>query len=125
MKYSAIQMFLVSDDVTRRIQGYADHWQSIVGMSDEKVAELIRKDNIDILIDLAGHTAKNRMLLFARKPAPIQVSWIGYLATTGLSTIDYKIVDNYTDPIGMTEQFYTEKLIRLPESSLCYLPDQR
>ena len=93
-------------------------------MSDEKVAELIQKDNIDILIDLAGHTAKNRILLFARKPAPIQVSWIGYLATTGLSTIDYKIVDNYTDPIGKTEQFYTETLIRLPESSLCYLPDR-
>jgi len=115
---------LVSDDVTRRIQGYPDHWQTIVGISDERVAESIKKDNIDILIDLAGHTAKNRMLLFARKPAPIQVSWIGYLATTGLSTIDYKIVDNYTDPIGKTEQFYTEKLIRLPESFLCYLPDK-
>jgi predicted O-linked N-acetylglucosamine transferase (SPINDLY family) len=114
----------VPDDVTRRIQGYSDHWQSIVGMSDERVAESIKKDNIDILIDLAGHTANNRMLLFARKPAPIQVSWIGYLATTGLSTIDYKIVDNYTDPIGKTEQFYTEKLIRLPENSLCYLPDR-
>ena len=115
---------LSSDEVTRRIQEHTDQWQSIVGISDEKVAELIQKDNIDILIDLAGHTAKNRILLFARKPAPIQVSWIGYLATTGLSTIDYKIVDNYTDPIGKTEQFYTETLIRLPESFLCYLPDR-
>ena len=95
-----------------------------VGMSDEEVAELIRKDKIDILVDFAGHTANNRILLFARKPAPIQVSWIGYLATTGLSTIDYKIVDSYTDPPGKTEQFYTEKLIRLPESFLCYLPDK-
>ena len=82
------------------------------------------EDKIDILIDLAGHTAANRILVFARKPAPIQVSWIGYLATTGLSTIDYRIVDSYTDPIGKTEQFYTETLIRLPENSLCYLPDR-
>ena len=93
-------------------------------MSDEEVTELIQKDEIDILVDLAGHTANNRILVFARKPAPIQISWIGYLATTGLSTMDYKIADNYTDPPGKTEQFYTEKLMRLPESFLCYLPDK-
>jgi len=114
---------VIHDDVTRRICEYPDHWQSIIGKSDEKVAELIRKDGIDILIDLTGHTANNRILLFARKPAPVQVTWIGYPATTGLSTIDYKIVDRYTDPPGMTEQFHTEKLIRLPESFLCYLPE--
>lgn len=113
----------VTDEVTKRIQGYVDHWRNIVGMSDEKVAEVIREDAIDILVDLAGHTASNRMTLFARKPSPIQVSWIGYPATTGLSTIDYKIVDNYTDPAGVTKQFYTEQLIRMPESFLCYLPD--
>jgi protein O-GlcNAc transferase len=93
-------------------------------MSDEQVTELIRKDEIDILVDLAGHTASNRILVFARKPAPIQINWIGYPPTTGLSTIDYKIVDNYTDPLGKTEHFYTEKLIRMPESFLCYLPDR-
>ena len=112
------------DEVTKRIQKYSDQWRSIVGISDEDAAILICNDKIDILIDLAGHTAHNRILLFARKPAPIQVSWIGYLATTGLSTIDYKIVDGYTDPPGKTEQFYTETLIRLPESFLCYLPDK-
>jgi predicted O-linked N-acetylglucosamine transferase (SPINDLY family) len=112
------------DEVTKRIQAHADQWRNIVGMSDEQVTELIRKDGIDILADLAGHTAYNRILVFARKPAPIQVSWIGYLATTGLSTMDYKIVDNYTDPLGLTEQFYTENLMRLPESFLCYLPDR-
>jgi protein O-GlcNAc transferase len=112
------------DEVTKRIQEYADQWRNIVGISDQEVTELIRKDEIDILVDLAGHTANNRMLVFARKPAPIQISWIGYLATTGLSTIDYKISDNYADPFGQTEQFYTENLIRLPESFLCYLPDQ-
>jgi protein O-GlcNAc transferase len=112
------------DKVTKRIQEQTDKWRSIVGMSDEEATELIRKDKIDILVDLAGHTAYNRILIFARKPAPIQISWIGYLATTGLSTIDYKITDTYADPPGKTEQFYTEKLLRLPESFLCYLPDR-
>jgi protein O-GlcNAc transferase len=112
----------VPDIVTRNISEYPDHWKSIVNMSDEKVAELIYSDKIDILIDLAGHTSNNRILLFARKPAPVQVSWIGYPATTGLSTIDYKIVDHYTDPLGITDMFYTEKLIRMQESFLCYSP---
>lgn len=115
---------LIIDEVTRRIQARTAQWRTIVGMSDEDVAELVRKDNIDILIDLAGHTAGNRILLFAHRPAPIQVSWIGYPATTGLSVIDYKIVDGYTDPSEKTEQFYTEKLMRLPESFICYMPDK-
>jgi protein O-GlcNAc transferase len=116
--------FSIQDEVTERLRHYMDHWMCIADMSDEKAAELIRKDRIDILVDLAGHTAHNRILLFARKPAPIQVTWIGYPATTGLSTIDYKIVDNYTDPPGTTEQFYSEELMRIPESFLCYLPDK-
>ncbi|MBM4146320.1 MAG: tetratricopeptide repeat protein [Nitrospira sp.] len=115
---------LIPDSITKRLQEYSDQWRNIVGASDEKVAELIRKDGIDILIDLAGHTGQNRMLLFARKPAPIQVSWLGYPNTTGLRTIDYRLVDEYTDPPGLTDQFYTEKLLRLPESFLCYLPDK-
>ena len=93
-------------------------------MSDEKAAESIRNDGIDILVDLAGHTGNNRILLFVRKPAPVQVTWIGYLATTGLSSIDYRIADMYTDPPGMTEHFFTEKLLQLPESFVCYLPDK-
>jgi predicted O-linked N-acetylglucosamine transferase (SPINDLY family) len=111
------------DEVTDRIMGRADHWRNIAGMSDRKTAENVRLDGIDILVDLAGHTSNNRLLLFARKPAPVQLSWIGYPATTGLSSMDYKIVDKYTDPPGMTEQFYTEELIRMPDSFLCYLPD--
>ncbi|MBM4137690.1 MAG: tetratricopeptide repeat protein [Nitrospira sp.] len=110
------------DEVTERIMSCSSQWRDIADMSDDAVAELIRKDRIDILIDLAGHTGYNRLLLFARKPAPVQASWIGYPNTTGLATIDYKIVDRYTDPPKMTEQFYTEKLIRLPECFLCYLP---
>jgi protein O-GlcNAc transferase len=115
---------IVQDDVTKRIQEHADQWRNIVGMTDKYVAGLLRKDQIDILVDLTGHTMNNRMLVFCRKPAPIQISWIGYPATTGLSTIDYKIVDAYTDPIGMTDPFYTENLIRLPQSFLCYQPEQ-
>ena len=114
----------VPDEVTKRLQGYVDGWYPIVGQSDGEVAELIRRHHIDILVDLAGHTANNRMLMFSRKPAPIQISWIGYPATTGLSSMDYKIVDNYTDPPGLTEQFYTEKLLRLPGAFLCFLPDK-
>lgn len=112
------------DEFTLRMQGLADQWRDIAGFSDEKVAELIHDDKIDILVDLAGHTAQNRMLLFARKPAPVQVSWIGYPSTTGVSTIDYKLVDDYTDPEGLTEEYYTETLFRLPNSFLCYMPDE-
>ena len=112
------------DETTQSIQENSDHWRNIVGISDEDVTALIQKDKIDILVDLTGHTADNRILVFAQKPAPVQISWIGYLATTGLSTMDYKIADHYTDPAGETEQFYTEKLLRLPESFLCYLPDK-
>jgi protein O-GlcNAc transferase len=112
------------DENTERMRKYADQWRNISAVSSEKVAELIKNDGIDILIDLAGHTANNRILLFAGKPAPIQVSWIGYLTTTGLSTMDYKIGDIYTDPPGMTEKFHTEELVRLPHSFLCYLPDR-
>ena len=114
----------IEDEVTDRLKQCADHWRNITELSDSQAFEKIRDDRIDILIDLAGHTAHNRLPLFARKPAPVQASWIGYPATTGLSAIDYRIVDAYTDPPGMTEQFNTEKLIRLPESFLCYLPDR-
>jgi protein O-GlcNAc transferase len=114
----------VCDDITERIKNFTDQWRDIYEVSDEKAAEIIRKDRIDILIDLSGHTDNNRILLFARKPAPVQVTWIGYPPTTGLSTIDYKIVDHYTDPPGRTERFYSEKLMRLPECSVSYLPDR-
>ncbi|MCG2720561.1 MAG: tetratricopeptide repeat protein [Thermodesulfovibrionales bacterium] len=126
-KHDFFEVFCYSDvgnpdSVTRRLQNYADRWQRIVGISDERVSELIRKDAIDILIDLAGHTGNNRMLVFARKPAPIQVNWLGYPNTTGLATVDYRLVDRYTDPPGLTDPFYTEKMIRLPDCFLCYQP---
>lgn len=113
-----------ADDMTRRLQGYADHWRNIAGMSDEEAAQCIREDRIDILIDLAGHTANNRLLTFARKPAPVQVAYLGYPNTTGLTTMDYRLTDAQADPEGCTEHLFTERLIRLPRVFLCYRPSE-
>lgn len=110
------------DNVTELLKASVNNWIDIYGMSDEQVANQIRKDGIDVLVDLGGHTAGNKLLVFARKPAPIQVSWLGYPNTTGLDTIDYRIVDKYTDPEGVTDKFYTEKLIRMPECFSCFKP---
>jgi protein O-GlcNAc transferase len=97
-------------------------WRDIHPLSDEDACALIMRDRIDILVDLAGHSASNRLPLLARKPAPVQVSWIGYPDTTGVSAIDYRITDAKADPPGMTEQLHTEQLLRLPDSFLCYRP---
>lgn len=109
------------DQVTRRLMGHADHWRSILGISDQDAEKLIRQDAIDILVDLSGHTAFNRLLLFARKPAPVQLTWIGYPVTTGLTTMDYRLTNRYIDPPGWNEQYHTEKLVRLSTSS-CFQP---
>jgi predicted O-linked N-acetylglucosamine transferase (SPINDLY family) len=109
------------DEVTERLRRYADHWIDCVGMTDDMLADRVRGDEIDILVDLAGHTANNRLLVFARKPAPVQVTWIGYPSTTGLATMDYRFSDTNVDPIGKSEQFYTEELVRLPVFS-CFRP---
>ena len=89
-----------ADGVTREIEALADRWQSIVGLGDSQVADRIRHDAIDILVDLALHTAHNRMLVFARKPAPVQATMLGMPTTTGLATIDYRLTDAYLDPPG-------------------------
>ncbi len=110
------------DARTQHIKAAADHWRSIVGLSDSEAADLIVADQIDVLIDLAGHTGGNRVGVFAHKPAPIQVTHCGYPATTGLSAVDYRLMDPYTDPPGQTERFHSEKVIRLPEAHWCYAP---
>ena len=110
------------DAVTARLKSYADHWRNIALLSDEAVAQQIRNDKIDILVDLNGYTALNRVSVFARKPAPVQVSWLGYPNTTGLSAMEYRLTDGFADPVGMTEHLYSEKLMRLPECFSCYKP---
>ena len=111
-----------ADAVTGRFEKLAHHWRVISNRSDEDVANMIRADGIDILVDLAGHTPLNRLRVFARKPAPVQASWIGYSSTTGLSRIDYRITDTISDPIGVTDDLYTEKLVRLPDTFSCFQP---
>src|SRR5262249_46966353 len=108
------------DDVTRRIQASAAIWRKTVGMPDAQLAAQIRADRIDILVDLKVHTAENRLMVFARKPAPVQVTWMGYPGTTGLSTIDYRLTDPFLDPQGMNEAYYAEETIRLPDTFWCY-----
>jgi len=110
------------DERTQRIKGLADHWRSILGLSDTEAADLILQDEIDLLIDLAGHTAGNRLGVFARKPAPVQVTHFGYCDTTGLVAMDYRLTDACCDPPGQTERFHTEHLIRLPHVQWCYAP---
>ena len=111
-----------ADAVTGRFEKLTHHWRVIANRSDEDVANMIRADGIDILVDLAGHTPLNRLRVFARKPAPVQASWIGYSSTTGLTRMDYRITDTISDPIGVTDDLYTEKLVRLPDTYSCFQP---
>lgn len=104
----------LQDEVTERMKTCSDHWLKLADLDDDRATERIRDDRIDILVDLSGHTADNRLLVFARKPAPVQVSWLGYMTTTGLSAIDYRITDEYADPPGRTEALHTETLWRVP-----------
>ncbi|MCF8143198.1 MAG: tetratricopeptide repeat protein, partial [Deltaproteobacteria bacterium] len=110
------------DGMTTRIKGQADHWCSVVGLGDADVARKIYDDRIDILVDLAGHTANNRLLVFARKPAPVQMTWLGYPNTTGMPVMDYRITDDVADPAGEADPYHTERLVRLPQGFLCYAP---
>jgi predicted O-linked N-acetylglucosamine transferase (SPINDLY family) len=102
------------DDVSAELKSRAHHWLDTTGLSDSQLAGRIRSDRIDILVDLALHTAGNRLLVFARKPAPVQVTMLGLPTTTGLDTMDYRLTDPYLDPSGTTDADYTERSIRLP-----------
>lgn len=108
------------DEVTQRLRGLGVAWRDISRWSDEDAADRIRADQIDILVDLAGHTAGGRMLLFARKAAPVQVTWLGYPNTTGLAAMDYRLTDAVADPEGETDRYHTEGLVHLPRGFLCY-----
>jgi predicted O-linked N-acetylglucosamine transferase (SPINDLY family) len=110
------------DEFTDRMRRSCDVWRSIVGFSDDDIAQMIRSDGIDILVDLAGHTAGNRLRVLARKPAPIQITYLGYPNTTGMASIDYRLTDSLADPLGITDHLYAEKLWRLPQCAWCYDP---
>jgi predicted O-linked N-acetylglucosamine transferase (SPINDLY family) len=113
----------INDEVTQRLRGHFAQWNPIVGLSDAALAEKIRADGIDILIDLTGHTAENRLLAFARKPAPVQASWMGYPGTTGLSAVDYYLADRFMLPPGPLDDQFTEKIVRLPVNAP-FLPSE-
>jgi predicted O-linked N-acetylglucosamine transferase (SPINDLY family) len=110
------------DAMTAEFQKHADRWCDITGLSDDSVAEKICADSIDILVDIALHLANNRLLVFARKPAPVQVSFAGYPSSSGLTSIDYRLSDPYLDPVGADETIHSERTIRLPGSFWCYDP---
>ena len=115
----------VVDATTKRLKATCDHWRFIFGIADSDVANLIRNDKIDILVDLSGHTEGNRLLVFAQKPSPVQAAWLGYPNTTGLSAIDYRFTDTIADPIGEADELHSETLLRLPNGFLCYQGNER
>jgi predicted O-linked N-acetylglucosamine transferase (SPINDLY family) len=113
-----------ADRITERLRGQVEHWRDIVGLLDEQVERLIRDDRIDLLVDLRGHASGNRMTLFAGGCAPVQLNMVGYFDTTGLAAMDYRITDGFQDPHGMSEQFHSENLLRLPHTCWCYMPEE-
>lgn len=112
---------LRSDEKTLEFKHAAgERWRDILKLSDQQAVELIRRDQIDVLVDAGGHTAGNRLLIFARRPAPVQVTWLGYPDTTGFQSMDYRITDSLVDPPGLTDRYHTETLFRLPDGFLSY-----
>ena len=109
-----------ADAVSERIRSRVKLWRGIAGWSDEEVAEQVRQDEVEVLVDLSGHTSGNRLLVFARRAAPVQVTWVGYPNTTGLEAMDYRITDEVSDPPGRTERWHSEELVRLKGPFSCY-----
>src|SRR5205085_12033632 len=113
---------VAQDPITARLRPLPAAWIDTATLNDEELTQRAINDHIDIFIDLAGHTARNRMGVFARKPAPVQVSYLGYPNTTGVPTMDYRITDAVADPRGDADAIHTEKLVRLPRTAWCYQP---
>ena len=106
------------DEITLELKKRFNVWRKINHLSDTEVINLIKKDSVDILFDLSGHTAKNRLSIFVNKAAPVQVTWLGYNASTGLKEIDYIIVDPYVVPLS-DQKYFTEKIFQLPNTFQC------
>ncbi|MGD1276181.1 MAG: tetratricopeptide repeat protein [Tepidisphaeraceae bacterium] len=125
--HAAFEVFCYSgsplrDAFTDRLTQCADTWRECSHLSDEELAATIRADGIDLLMDLSMHTSGNRLLAFARKPAPVQVCWLAHAGTTGLEAMDYRLTDPYLDPPGQSDSFYSERSVRLPDSFWCFDP---
>jgi protein O-GlcNAc transferase len=114
-----------SDTMTRLMQEQVQHWRITKGLTDVAAAELVRRDQIDILVDLKVHTSGNRLLVFAQKPAPVQATWLGYPGTTGLDTVDYRVTDPYLDPPELNDTSFREQSVHLPDTFWCYDPIER
>lgn len=112
----------VSDQVTDRLRSHVEHWRQVACLSDVDLGRQIVADGVDVLVDLAGHTAGSRLTAFARRLAPVQATWVGYLNTTGLAAMDYRITDWYASPEGQADKLHCERLVRLPHSQWCYKP---
>lgn len=110
------------DEETARLRAWADGWHSLVGLDDAAAAARIVSLGIDLLLDLSGHSAGNRLGVFARRPAPLQLTWLGYIGSTGLTAIDYRISDAVADPPGLAEGWHSEALARMPHAQWCYRP---
>jgi predicted O-linked N-acetylglucosamine transferase (SPINDLY family) len=108
------------DAMTEQLRQHADAWRGIVGLPDFDAANLIRQDGIDILVDLALHSANNRLGVFAQKPAPVQATYLGYCGSTGIDAMDYRLSDPYLDPPNLDSSVYSEQTMRLPETYWCY-----
>jgi predicted O-linked N-acetylglucosamine transferase (SPINDLY family) len=110
------------DAFTQRLRALADVWRPVHSLTVAEFADQVRRDGIDILIDLGGHTGYNRLEAFAHRPAPVQATWLGYLNTTGLATMDARITDRYASPPGLFDDFHTEPMLRVPGCQWCYRP---
>jgi predicted O-linked N-acetylglucosamine transferase (SPINDLY family) len=120
--YILYSNFHLKDAVTARLRAAADDWRDVWVLSDDALIERIHADRIDILVDLAGHTASNRLAVFARRAAPVQISYLGYPSSTGLATMDYRITDAMTDPPVPADAWHSERLLRMPDTQWCFRP---
>jgi predicted O-linked N-acetylglucosamine transferase (SPINDLY family) len=119
--YSSV---IIADELTERLRAHADQWRDVASLGDERLTELICRDSIDILVDLSAHMGQNRLLVFARKPAPVQVTFLGYCSTTGLRTMDYRLSDPYMDPPEAPTPYYSEQTVWLPDTYFCFRPER-
>jgi protein O-GlcNAc transferase len=120
--YVLYSNFHAQDAVTQRLRASADEWRDIWQLTDDAVIELIRADRIDVLVDLSGHTASSRLAVFARRAAPVQITYLGYPASTGLAAMDFRIADAVTDPPVPADAWHTERLLRMPGTQWCFRP---